>query len=448
MGNLHETWQKYSNKIKAFGVSDYQSSQWVAQSNQRSLEWYSLLNVSSKNNAKIRFDSAPFPLFLKNKQKEQNEDEMKHQSSQQQSTAFCAISSHYVPLGIFHNQTNDLTNKHKVRWLEASPFSQALFDKQIEFRLKRLVHEPINNMEHILPYLHSQSYKIDATDKEFGYFPIDWVFAEIDFCNEQIEEAFTLCFKNYSPPLVDDQSAYNPFWFMQFPRIPLFVLSVRLPLNALRQYAVNAINEKYGLQTIKRKKFNRRRKKKKKQKIPRPKSQKNEYYANEFDVDLSEVALQIGNNKNAEVEMERFEQNNKKRKNKRRKYKGSKQEYTFVASKDDEIEEESDAMSESDQSDQSEEESEDEYDDDDDDETDGFETDTDSEYDDDEEGTTQSDEDDNEETDSSETEEDGTVTYKRKTNRKKASNHPSKHRNSSKCAPSNSKYRKPPKMRL
>merc|ERR1712228_505563 len=222
--NLHETWQKYSNKIKAFGVSDYQSSQWVAQSNQRSLEWYSLLNVSSKNNAKIRFDSAPFPLFLKNKQKEQNEDEMKHQSSQQQSTAFCAISSHYVPLGIFHNQTNDLTNKHKVRWLEASPFSQALFDKQIEFRLKRLVHEPINNMEHILPYLHSQSYKMDATDKEYGYFPIDWVFAEIDFCNEQIEEAFTLCFKNYSPPLVDDQSAYNPFWFMQFPRIPLFVL--------------------------------------------------------------------------------------------------------------------------------------------------------------------------------------------------------------------------------
>merc|ERR1712228_502075 len=103
-----------------------------------------------------------------------------------------------------------------------------------------------------------------------------------------------------------------------------------------------------------------------------------------FDVDLSEVALQIGNNK--------------------------------------------DAMSESEQSDQSEEEeeSEDEYDDDDDDETDGFETDTDSEYDDDEEGTTQSDEDDNEETDSSETEEDGTVTYKRKTNRKKSSNQTSK----------------------
>ena len=63
-----------------------------------------------------------------------------------------------------------------------------------------------------------------------------------------------MAFLNYTAPFEDDNdlnidndpNIYNPYWFMKYPRIPLFILSVRLPLQPLQQYAVKCVNERYG----------------------------------------------------------------------------------------------------------------------------------------------------------------------------------------------------------
>ena len=263
--NLHESWFKHSNKIKALGVSDYQSSQWVTQSQKRAVYWYTLLNYDekrAKSIAKTRFDAAPLPLFLKHKQEERDQkmddmDDMKinyHNSAKQ--TLYSSICSHYIPLGIFHNK-RDHTMKNEVEWLEGPPIPH-LIDKlnfKIEFRLKRLIHEPVANMKEILPYLHSKQYRLDKNDNKYGWFPIDWVYAEIDISDDDIEHKWSMAHLNYTGPFEDgdeqqinvgDQNSFNPYWFMKYPRIPLFILSVKLPLKNLQQYAVQCVNEKYG----------------------------------------------------------------------------------------------------------------------------------------------------------------------------------------------------------
>ena len=171
--HLHESWHKHSNKIKALGVSDYESSQWVTQSVKRVIYWYSLLNIDEKNailQAKTRFESAPLPLFLKHKQeileqKESDQDDMKmngDNSGKQSLNSYSSICSHYIPLGIFHNKF-DHKMINEVGFLEGPPIPD-LIDKvnqKIEFRLKRLIHEPVVNLKDILPYFHSKQYKVD-----------------------------------------------------------------------------------------------------------------------------------------------------------------------------------------------------------------------------------------------------------------------------------------------
>ena len=54
---LHEMWTMSSAKIKAIGVRDYHSAQWVTQSETRSLEWSIMtipINGKIKNNRVIR----------------------------------------------------------------------------------------------------------------------------------------------------------------------------------------------------------------------------------------------------------------------------------------------------------------------------------------------------------------------------------------------------------
>ena len=263
--HLHESWHKHSNKIKALGVSDYQSSQWVTQSEKRVIYWYSLLDIDEKNaisQAKTRFDSAPLPLFLKHKQeileqKENDHDDMKMNGAQSaKQSLYSSICSHYIPLGIFHNKV-DHKMINEVGFLEGPPIPDLIekINQKIEFRLKRLIHEPVANLKDILPYLHSKQYEVDKKDNNYGWFPVDWVYAEVDINDDEVEQKWAMAFLNYTAPFEDDDddlninndpNMYNPYLFMKHPRIPLFILSVRLPLKPLQQYAVKCVNERYG----------------------------------------------------------------------------------------------------------------------------------------------------------------------------------------------------------
>ena len=136
----------------------------MAQSEARALEWYKMLGIEHSKalkQAQRRFDEAPLPLFLKRKQQMLGDDDDMKTINYDKQTLYSNICGHYAPLGIFHNKDN--ISAHEVQWLEGPPIPSILdeINMKIELRLKRLIHEPVMTMQCILPYLHSQQYRVD-----------------------------------------------------------------------------------------------------------------------------------------------------------------------------------------------------------------------------------------------------------------------------------------------
>ena len=167
-----------------------------------------------------------------------------------------------------------------VGTLETRP-RQLRRGRQVDFKLKRLIHESVPSIEDLIPYYKSQLYQRDEygrgndTDsdddddrksqdrqRKYGWFPIDWVYAEVEFEDELNEQAKAM-FDSFHMPRQQQQQAanrsasyedelyassqdkYNPYWMMRFPRVPLFVIRMRLPLDAMSRF-VNEIEEKSG----------------------------------------------------------------------------------------------------------------------------------------------------------------------------------------------------------
>jgi len=158
-------------------------------------------------------------------------------------------------------QSND---ERDIKKLETQPHMLEE-GKRVEFHLKRLIHESVGSIEELLPYLHTRLYKKDnpvvnndnVDNNTFGWFPMEWIYAEVDIEGD-LEADFQHLYENYQFRYSKDQNnetldnttqqeneedinnnKYNPFYMLRYPRIPLFVIEIKLPIGILQNFADN-----------------------------------------------------------------------------------------------------------------------------------------------------------------------------------------------------------------
>jgi len=161
-----------------------------------------------------------------------------------------------MPLGIFQSHVdkhqNDGNGIGKLA-LESHILTEG---KEVQFRLKRLIHESVSSIEELFPYLHTELYKKDKNSDEFGWFPMEWIYAEVDIDGslggdfQHLYETYTNNDNNDDNDDNDNDETsnlkqnenknyckYNPFYMLRFPRIPLFVIEIKLKIDALQHFA-------------------------------------------------------------------------------------------------------------------------------------------------------------------------------------------------------------------
>jgi len=258
---LHGSWVMNSQKIMDYGRVDYSSAQWIQACSKTARKWCELLeldwtkpiNTDNSNDETntgnigcLRFGTPPIPLFMSENKDNNKINSNKSSKNQEDATNLC---SHYMPLGIFQTyfdkQQNVINDIGKLA-LESHVLEEG---KEVEFHLKRLIHESVSSIEELFPYLHTGLYKKDTNSDEFGWFPMEWIYAEVDIqgCSEDdfqhLYETYTTDNNNESSNLdqneseTDNHCKYNPFYMLRFPRIPLFVIEIKLPIDVLKRFA-------------------------------------------------------------------------------------------------------------------------------------------------------------------------------------------------------------------
>ncbi|ETO04787.1 hypothetical protein RFI_32608 [Reticulomyxa filosa] len=240
---LNSKWRQWSRKILdpdhvdwSIGKnSDQFNSKWVLTNHWRTQEWVSILQNQNPNTINVPYPvvhECCVPRFI---QQQEQQQQQQQQQRQQYLGNSLKCNPHYIPLGFFReddlSHDLDMAIELRPRFLQEG--------KAVEFALGNLVHESVQNVEELLPYLKYEVLDIDETAEHMrGWFPMDWVYSEVKFVDKDWSSIIESYFNKYNVQHNSDGvTTFNPYYWMRFPRIPLCYLSTLLPLAPLRHYA-------------------------------------------------------------------------------------------------------------------------------------------------------------------------------------------------------------------
>ena len=108
----------------------------------------------------------------------------------------------------------------------------------VEFDFHNLIHISVERIDQIIEYYENNIYIIHEKNKNHAWFPIDFIYIEIKWKDDELIEEINELYSNYetykSKNHISD--AYNPYYYLKFPKIPICFIGILLPLEYIEKY--------------------------------------------------------------------------------------------------------------------------------------------------------------------------------------------------------------------